>query len=68
MGLIDTRFKKEIMKILKELRRAIDRNAYYCKKKLDIIKRKQEKLENSFAKMKAELKAMNSRVIIQKNR
>lgn len=31
--------------------------------KLETKKRNQGKLENSFAKMKAELKAMNSRVI-----
>ena len=31
-SLIDTEFKKEIMKILKELRKAIDINADYCKK------------------------------------
>ena len=30
--LIDTKFKKEIMKILKGLRRTTDRNAGYCKK------------------------------------
>ena len=34
-SLIDTEFKKEIMKILKELRKAIDRNADYCKKSID---------------------------------
>ena len=33
------------------------------KVKLDTIKRNQGKLENSFAKMKAELKAMNGRMI-----
>ena len=55
-------FKKEIMKILKELRKAIDRNAEYCKKKLETIKRNQEKLENSFAETKAKLKAMKSRL------
>ena len=33
--LIDMKFKKEIMKILRELRRASDRNADYCKKKLE---------------------------------
>ena len=49
------------MKILKELRKAIDRNADYCKKGLETIRRSQEQLENSFAKIKAELKAMNSR-------
>ena len=31
-SLIDTKFKKEVMKILKELRKAIDRNADYCEK------------------------------------
>ena len=32
------------------------------KKELETIRRNQEKLENSFAKMKAELKAMNSTI------
>ena len=32
------------------------------KNKSEIIKRNQEKIENSFAKMKAELKAMSSRM------
>ena len=53
------------MKILKELRKAINRNADYCKKgtrKLETIRRSQEKLENSFAKTKADIKAMNSRI------
>ena len=48
--------------ILKELRKAINRNADNCKKELEIISRSQEKLENSFAEMKPELKAMNSRL------
>ena len=61
-SLIDTKFKKEIMKILKELRKAIDRNADYYKKELKTIRRRQEKLENSLEEMKAELKAMNSRM------
>ena len=60
-SLIDTNFKKEIMKILKELRKAVERNAEYCKKEPETIKRNQEKLENSFVKTKTELKAMNSR-------
>ena len=55
-SLIDTEFKKEVMKILKKLRKAINRNAEECKKELETIKRNQEKLENSFAEMKAELK------------
>ena len=50
------------MKIPKELRKARDRNAEYCKKGLETIKRNQEKVQNSLAKTKAELKAMNSRM------
>ena len=50
------------MRILKELRKPIDINADYCKKKLEIVKRGQEKLENSFPETKTELKEMNSRV------
>ena len=36
------------MKILKELRKASDRNSDYCKKELETMRRSQEKLENSF--------------------
>ena len=50
------------MKILKELRKAIDRNADHCNKELETIKRSQLKFENSFAETKAELKAMNSKL------
>ena len=50
------------MEILKELRKVIDRNAGYCKKELESMRRNQEKLENSFAEIKAELKAKNSRM------
>ena len=50
------------MKMLKELRKTIDRNADYCKKELETIKRSQSKLENSFAETKAELKAINSKL------
>ena len=49
------------MKILKEIRTAIKNNADYFKKKRETM-RSQEKLENSFAEMQAELKALNSRV------
>ena len=52
----------EVMEILKELRKVIDRNAGYCKKELESMRRNQEKLENSFAEIKAELKAKNSRM------
>ena len=47
------------MEILKELRKAINRNADYCKKGLETIRKSQDKLENSFAETKAKLKAMN---------
>ena len=50
------------MKILKGLRMATNRNTNYCKKELEIIRRSQEKLENSFPETKAELKAMISRM------
>ena len=46
-SLIDNKFKKEVMKILKELRKAIVRNIEHCKKELDTIRRIQEKSDNS---------------------
>ena len=61
-SLTDIKFKKSVMKILKALRKATDRNADYCKKELETTRGSQEKLENSFAEMKAELKAINSRM------
>ena len=50
------------MKILKELKRSIHSNIGYCKKRLETRRRSQENIENSFAEMKAELKAMNCRI------
>ena len=47
---------------MKESRKAIDRNADYCKKELGTIKRNQVKLENSFTERKVELKAINSKL------
>ena len=47
---------------MKELRKAIDINADYCKKELETIKRNQVKLENSFAETKAELKPRHSKL------
>ena len=66
-NLINTEDKKELMKILKKLR-AIDRNAAYYYKELETLKRNQEKLENSFTKMKDELKAMTSRMNTAENK
>ena len=56
------------MEILKRLRMATNRNTNYCKKELEIIRRSQEKLENSFAETKAELKATSSRMNNTKER
>ena len=51
------------MKTLNELRKVINRNADYCKKKeLKTIKKNQEKLENLFVEIKAKLKAINSKM------
>ena len=41
-SLTDTNFKMEVMKILKELRKAIHRNADYCKKELETIRKSQK--------------------------
>ena len=68
-SLTDTEFKREIVKILKELRLNmkelrvdINSNADYFRKELENIRRNQEKLENSFAEMQTELKALKSRM------
>ena len=61
-SLTDKKFKKDVMKILKKLRKTIDRNTDYYKQELEIIRKIQEKLENSFPETKAELKAMISRM------
>ena len=67
-SLTDTKFKKEIVKILKELRvnvkelRAdINSNTDYFRKEVENM-RSQEKLENSFAEMQPNLKALKSRM------
>ena len=48
--------------MLKELRIIIESNADYCIKELENIRRSKEKLENPFAEMQAELKALKSRL------
>ena len=42
-------FKKEVIKMLKEIRKVIIRNVDDCNKELEIIKRNQSKLDNSIA-------------------
>ena len=51
-SLTDTEFKKEVMKILKELRMDINSNTDYFKKELEIIRKRQETLENSLQRRK----------------
>ena len=64
-SLTDTEFKKERVKIMKELRANMKElrtdmksNADYFKKELENIRSSQEKLENSFAELQVELKAL----------
>ena len=59
---MDTEFKKEMVKILKELRVDMNSNADYFRKELENVRRSQEKLENSLAELQTELKALKSRV------
>ena len=68
-SLTDSEFKREMVKILKELRLNIkelredtNSNAESLRKELENIRRSQEKLQNSFAKMQTELKAIKSRM------
>uniref|UniRef100_A0A8D1UQV7 L1 transposable element RRM domain-containing protein n=1 Tax=Sus scrofa TaxID=9823 RepID=A0A8D1UQV7_PIG len=64
-----TEFKREIVKILKELRlnakelrEGMNSNEDYFMKELNNIWRKVEKLENSFAETQTELKALKSKM------
>ena len=61
-SLTDIEFKKEVLKILKELREDMNSNADSLRKELENIRRSQEKLENSFAEIQTELKAIKSRI------
>ena len=58
----DLEFKREIVKILKELRADMNSNADSFKKELDNIRKDIRKLENSFAEMQTELKALKTRM------
>ena len=55
-------FKREILKILKELREDMNSNADTLKKELENITRSQEKLEHSVAEIQSELRAINSKM------
>ena len=59
-SLTDSEFKKEIVKILKELRVDMNSNADYFGKEGETIRRSHEKVDNLFAEIQAELKALKS--------
>ena len=61
-SLTDLEFKREIVKILRELREDMNSNADALRKELENIRRSQEKLENSFAEIQTELKTIKSRM------
>ena len=61
-SLTDLEFKREIVKILKELREGMNSNADTLRKELEHIRRSQEKLEHSFAEMQTELRAVKTRM------
>ena len=60
-SLTDFEFKREIVKILKELREDMNSNVDSLRKGLE-NRRSQEKLENSFAEIQTELKAAKTRM------
>ena len=61
-SLTDFEFKREIVKILKELREDMNSNADSFRKELENIRRSQEKLEHSFAETQTELTAVKTRM------
>ena len=61
-SLTNIEFKREVLKILKELREDMNSNADSFRKELENIRKSQEKLENSFAEMQTELKAIKTRM------
>ena len=56
-SLPDTEFRTEVIKMLKELRKIINRNTDHFNKELKTINRNQSKLDNSVAKVKIHLKS-----------
>ena len=59
-SLTDIEFKREVLKILKDLRENMN-NADSLRKELENMRSK-EKLENSFAEIQTELKAIKTRM------
>ena len=61
-SLTDLEFKREIVKIQKELRENMKSNAETLRKELENIRISQEKLENSFAEIQTKLRAVKTRL------
>ena len=61
-SLTDLQFKRERVKIRKELRADMNSNADALRKELENIRRSQEKLENSFAEIQTEQRAVKTRM------
>uniref|UniRef100_A0A8D0UHA1 L1 transposable element RRM domain-containing protein n=1 Tax=Sus scrofa TaxID=9823 RepID=A0A8D0UHA1_PIG len=61
-SLTNLEFKRETVKILKELREDMNSNADTLRKELENIRRGQEKLENSFKEIQTELRAVKTRM------
>ena len=61
-SLTDFEFKRETVKILKELREDMNSNGDSFRKELENIRRSQEKLQNSFAEIQTELRAIKIRM------
>ena len=57
-SLTDVEFKRKIVKILKELREDMNSNADSLRKELENIRTHQETLENLFAEIQTELRAV----------
>ena len=56
-SLLDPEFEKEVIKMLKELRKIINRNTHNFNKQLKTTKRNQSKLDNSVAEVKIHLES-----------
>ena len=61
-SLTDFEFKREIAKMLKELRENMNSKADSFRKELENTRMSKEKLENSFAEMQTELKVIKTRM------
>ena len=60
--LTDLEFKREIAKILKDLRGDMNSKADSLRKELENIRKSEEKQENSFAEIQTELKAIKTKM------